>query len=203
MQAKRRGERAGDRHRQILDAAVIAFAEKGFYKTRVSEIARHAGVADGTIYLYFKSKDDILIKLFEVRMEEILQGLEKALEHLESPKEKLEGFIRLYVSIVDRDPQLAEVITVELRQSGKFMREYENPAFRKLLRYLSSIIEDGQERGVFRNGLDPRIAARGVFGALDEITLWAVLSQRQISLEQAADTFTNLWLNGLCIPETP
>jgi TetR/AcrR family fatty acid metabolism transcriptional regulator len=197
MQEKQGDERAAGRHRQILDAAVRAFAEKGFFKTRVADIARYAGVAAGTIYLYFKSKDDILISLFEVRMEENLRDLASALESYGAPVEKLKAFVRLYLSMVDRDPLLAEVITVELRQSGKFMRDYENPAFHKLLKFLTSILEEGQSAGSFRVGLHPKIIARAIFGALDEITLWAVLSQRKISLDEAAETLGNLWLDGL------
>lgn len=203
MQEKQGDGRAASRHRQILDAAVKAFAEKGFYKTRVSEIARHAGVADGTIYLYFKSKDDILISLFEERMEENLRDLAQALEPYETPVAKLEAFFRLYLSIVERDPLLAEVLTVELRQSGKFMRDYENPAFRKLLRFMAEIVEQGQRTGDFRAEIDAKITARAIFGALDEITLWVVLSQRKISLDQAAGTLGNLWLNGLRAQEDP
>jgi len=200
MQDTQGDERAANRHRQILDAAVKAFAEKGFYKTRVSEIARYAGVADGTIYLYFKSKDDILISLFEERMEENLRDLAQALEAYDSALEKLRAFFRLYLSMVDRDPLLAEVLTVELRQSGKFMRDYDNPAFHKLLKFLSGILEQGQSEGDFRSDVDSRVFARAVFGALDEITLWAVLSQRKISLDQAAATLGNIWLNGLRAP---
>jgi len=201
MQEKQGDERAASRHQQILDAAVKAFAEKGFYKTRVSEIARHAGVADGTIYLYFKSKDDILISLFEERMEDNLRDLAQALEPYESAVEKLKAFFRLYLSMVERDPLLAEVLTVELRQSGKFMRDYENPAFRKLLKFIAGILEQGQRSGDFRAEVDSRIFSRAVFGALDEITLWVVLSQRKISLDQAAETLGSIWLNGLRAPE--
>ncbi len=197
MQSSTRKERTQFRQRQILDAAVAAFAEKGFYKTRVSEIARRAGVADGTIYLYFKSKDDILISLFEVRMEEVLKVIHDALLDCTDAEQRIHEFFRLYMSIIDRDPALAEVITIELRQSDKFIREYENPKFKELLRYLASIIGDGQRQGVFRSEVDPRLTARAIFGALDELTLAGLFAKRPIESSRVARSLSDLFVQGL------
>jgi TetR/AcrR family fatty acid metabolism transcriptional regulator len=197
MQQATRTQRALDRKRHILDAAVLAFAEKGFFNTRIADIARNAGVADGTIYLYFKSKDDILISVFEVRMEETLNGLAKALEHCGSTRKKLETFIELYLSLVEEDPALAEVVTVELRQSSKFIREYDNPQFKKLLRMVRELIEEGQSSGELRSDLQPHLVARALFGALDEVARWGVLSQREFNSNQVSAQLSDLLLGGL------
>src|SRR5438876_10377225 len=105
---------------RILEAAVKIFAEKGFYNAKVSEIARIAGVADGTIYLYFKSKDDLLISLFEDRMEQVNENLRAALDGPGTPVERLQRGLAAHLALVEQPPQLAEVLTVELRQAPKF-----------------------------------------------------------------------------------
>lgn len=197
MQQATRTQRALDRKRHILDAAVLAFAEKGFFNTRIADIARNAGVADGTIYLYFKSKDDILISVFEVCMEETLNDLAKALEHCGTTRKKLETFIELYLSLVEGDPALAEVVTVELRQSSKFIREYDNPQFKKLLRMVRELIEEGQSSGELRSDLQPHLVARALFGALDEVARWGVLSQREFKSNQVSAQLSDLLLGGL------
>src|SRR5438309_11167252 len=107
---------AGDKRERILDASERIFARHGFFAARVSEIAKEAGVADGTIYLYFKSKDDLLISLFESRMKQVNEQLRAAIAD-RAPAEQLRAFIRAYLQLVADEPAAAEVLTIELRQS--------------------------------------------------------------------------------------
>src|ERR1700758_358002 len=116
-----RGDRGGDKRERILLAAERIFARHGFFAARVSEIAKEAGVADGTIYLYFKSKDDLLISLFELRMTQVNEQLREAIAN-KSPIDALRAFIRSYLQLVHDEPAAAEVLTIELRQSSKFMK---------------------------------------------------------------------------------
>jgi AcrR family transcriptional regulator len=127
-----RAERT-DKRERILAAAERVFARRGFFAARVSEIAKDAGVADGTIYLYFKSKDDLLISLFEARMKQVNAVLREAIAGA-PPQGQLRAFIRAYLRLVHDEPGAAEVLTIELRQSSKFMKEYENPQFADFLR---------------------------------------------------------------------
>src|SRR5436309_12914212 len=117
----------GHKRERILDAAVRVFAEKGFYNAKVSDVARLAGVADGTIYLYFKSKDDLLISLFEDRMERINAQVREAIASAKGAPERLRRLCQLHQALVESNRPMAEVISVELRQSSKFIREYANP----------------------------------------------------------------------------
>ena len=141
-----RGDRSGDKRERILVAAERIFARHGFFAARVSDIAREAGVADGTIYLYFKSKDDLLISLFENRMKQVNDRLRQAIAD-RPPTEQLRAFVHTYLQLVSDEPAAAEVLTIELRQSSKFMKEYDNPQFADFLRMLGGIIADGQARG--------------------------------------------------------
>lgn len=174
-----RGDRGnGDKRERILSAAERVFAKRGFFAARVSEIAKDAGVADGTIYLYFKSKDDLLISLFESRMKQVNDLLRAAIDAV-PPTDQLHAFIRTYLRLVHDEPAAAEVLTIELRQSSKFMKEYENPQFVDFLRMLGRLIADGQERGEIDTSIPTHVAARMIFGMLDELALAWVLSKQQ------------------------
>lgn len=193
-------DKGPDKRQRILDAALKVFAERGFYNAKVSEVARTAGVADGTIYLYFANKDDLLIQLFEDRMEYIIQRLTSELKRTPSdPLQKIRTLIHRHVELATHDPDLAEFITVELRQSGKFVREYENPQFVEYLRILRDIIEEGQKTGYIRPGLDSRLIVRAIFGALDEVLLTLTLASRSRSVDVhlSADQLADLLLEGM------
>jgi len=169
----------GDKRERILAAAERIFARHGFFAARVSEIAKEAGVADGTIYLYFKSKDDLLISLFENRMSQVNDALRSAIAD-RAPAEQLRAFIRAYLQLVSDEPAAVEVLTIELRQSSKFMKEYENPQFADFLRMLGGIIADGQASGELDATIPSHIAARMIFGMLDELALAWVLARQPL-----------------------
>lgn len=194
------GHEPGKRER-ILDAAIRVFAAEGFYNAKVSQIAEIAGVADGTIYLYFKSKDDLLIQLFEDRMEQVNANLRAAIESETSAVARLKRIVRLHLEMVEKNRDMAEVISVELRQSSKFIREYSNPKFAEFLRTIAGAVVEGQRAGELRANLDPYIFARALFGALDEIALaWLVKhpgSKATIELPRAADQLGDLFIDGL------
>ena len=164
---------------RILVAAERIFARHGFFAARVSEIAKEAGVADGTIYLYFKSKDDLLISLFELRMREVNELLRAAIAD-RPPVDQLRAFIHAYLQMIADHGTVAEVLTIELRQSTKFMKEYENPEFADFLRLLGGIIADGQARGDLDATIPGHIAARMIFGILDELALAWVLAKQPV-----------------------
>jgi TetR/AcrR family fatty acid metabolism transcriptional regulator len=167
---------ASDKRERILSAAERIFARHGFFAAKVSDVAKEAGVADGTIYLYFKSKDDLLISLFERRMLQLNRALHAAIAD-RSPRDQLHALIRTYLQLVADEPAAAEVLTIELRQSSKFMKEYENPAFADFLRMLGGVIAAGQDAGTFASTIPPHIAARMIFGMLDELALAWVLAR--------------------------
>ena len=178
---------------RILDAALKIFASRGFYNAKVSEVAKEAGVADGTIYLYFESKDALLIALFEDRMQRIIARANDELARSEGTVlDKIRQAIALHLSLVLDDPDLAEFITVELRQSGKFVKEYDNPKFTEYLRIFRDLILAGQEQGLIRRTVDARLVVRAIFGALGELLLTLSLTHRNRSVD------INATVDGLC-----
>ncbi len=190
-------EPKGDKRERILDAAVRVFASKSFHTATVAEIAREAGVADGTIYLYFKNKDDLLICLFEERMGEINEGLLASIAGVERPLEQLKAFIRHHLREVVRRPELAEVLIVELRQSAKLMKEYKATAFGGYLDIVSGIIARGIADGSIRTGVDARAVRRALFGALDEVALSWLLGGRRFDLSKNAEQLAEIFARGL------
>ncbi|HQI82236.1 MAG TPA: TetR/AcrR family transcriptional regulator [Deltaproteobacteria bacterium] len=182
----------------ILNAAKQVFAMEGFYNSKVSEIAREAHVADGTIYLYFKNKDDILISLFEEELTRIIKTVKSELDAISDPSEKLIKFCDNHLTMVETDRALAEVIQVELRQSNKFMREYKNKHFLSYLNIIADIVAQGQQQGVFRDDLKPELCARVIFGSLDELTTYLVTAKRKrFDVHEVAVMVGNSFLRGM------
>jgi len=190
--------RSGDKRQRIIDAAVKVFAEKGFYNAKVSEIAQESGVANGTIYLYFANKDDILISLFEQEMKRIIARMKAEIERESDPLRKIERFAAVHLSLIEERKELAEVLQVELRQSSKFMKEYRNRKFAEYVNLISAIIREGQRQGVVRPDIMPGIAKRAFFGALDEMSRFWVLSKRKkYSVHTAARQIAEFFVNGI------
>jgi len=191
-----------NKHQKILHAAIKIFSEKGFYNSRVSEIAKEANVADGTIYLYFKNKDDILISLFEEEFGKIVQNMRAALEKEKDALQKIKRFAITHLSLVTKHPHLGEVMGVEVRQSTKFMKEYVNKPFIEYLNIIRSVVIEGQEKGLLRKDLTPGVMKRAFFGALDEMArYWVLSTKKKHSIDQAAVQISDVFIRGMMSEE--
>ncbi|HEY4015124.1 MAG TPA: TetR/AcrR family transcriptional regulator [Polyangiaceae bacterium] len=187
-----------DKRERILAAAVRVFAKKGFHATRVSEVARAAGVADGTIYLYFRSKEELLVSLFEDRVERLLAFLETELPRARGAPKKLRRVIEIQLGLLEGERDLAEVVTVILRQSTRLMKEYAAPKFTAYLDAIGRVVADGQAAGEIRSDVSPHLAARVVFGALDGIAMtWALGKADRGGLVRASGQLAAIVLRGL------
>jgi len=189
-----------EKYHRIIAAATRVFAQKGFYQSRISEIAKEARVADGTIYIYFENKDDILISLFEEQMQVVLNNMNARIVALTDPAQKLEEFAWTHLNLIQENKDMAEIIQVELRQSGKFMKEYKNEKFSEYLNIIEDIIIEGQKRGVFKTSVEPNVAKRAFFGALDEVSrCWVLSSRRQYDIKTVARQISDYFLNGITV----
>ena len=187
--------RAGKRD-AILRAAIDVFAERGFFNAQVADVARAAGVAAGTVYLYFRSKDDLLVSIFERTMREAFTEGRAAVAGIDDPGERLRQFARVHLGRLGRDRNLAIVYQVELRQSVKFMERFSSTLLRDYLSQIRAAIVDGQETGAFRTDLNATSVAKMFFGALDEMATNWILSRRRYSLQADADLVVDLFLRG-------
>src|ERR671939_1743691 len=156
---------AGDKREAILRAATKVFAHNGYFNSKVADIAREAGVADGTVYLYFKSKEDILHSIFDRSVEEALEAARKQIKEVADPREKLRQIALLHLERLGADRDLAVVFQVELRGSTKFMEEFSAAGFAEYLDLLRQCFEEGQRGGMFRTDLNANVVAKILFGA--------------------------------------
>lgn len=192
-------ERQRHKHQRITEAAIAVFAEKGFHTARISDIAERAGVADGTIYLYFRNKEDLLLSIFEEKMDELLAGLHAALDGIDDPADQIRTFAVYHFGQVERHQALAEVLQIELRLSNKFLKSYRPEKLWAYLNVFAGIIHHGQRLGRFRADVDPFVLKWAFFGALDELGMQWILTRpgRRFAIEPAAVQVADLFLRGL------
>ena len=198
--ATQTNRRASDKRERILAAAVKVFAENGYYTAKVAQVAREAGVADGTIYLYFKNKDDLLISAFEDRMTWLNNRLRSELKLLGGDVlSRLNRCLELHLALALEERELAEFITVELRQSSKFIKEYKNQKFAEYLGILDEVLRQGQKEGIIREDIEIHGVSRAIFGACDEVLLSLVLRKEitQGLIDARARELSMLFIGGL------
>ncbi|HWI19869.1 MAG TPA: TetR/AcrR family transcriptional regulator [Vicinamibacterales bacterium] len=188
---------SGDKRELILKAATKVFAQNGFFQSQVADVARVAGVAAGTVYLYFKGKDDLLVSIFEQSMRRVLAEGREAIEGVDDPAARLRLIARLHLERLGRDKDLAVVFQVELRQSVKFMERFSESFLQDYFTLIRQAIADGQRDGVFRKDISATIATKIFFGALDEMATNWVLSRRKHDLRAEADAVVDLFINGV------
>ncbi len=188
-----------DKREAILRAGVVVFAAKGFFNSKVADIAREAGIADGTVYLYFKSKDEILHSIFDRAMADFIEEGRRELEPIDDPVEKLKTIARLHLERLSADRELAVVFQVELRGSTKFMQEFSAAGFAEYLDIIKRTIEAGQKSGTFRRDMKPIVCAKILYGALDEMVTNWILSANKYPLPPMADEVLKIFLGGLLV----
>ncbi|MEJ9210224.1 TetR/AcrR family transcriptional regulator [Bacillus smithii] len=184
------------KYHQIIDAAVITIAENGYHQTQVSKIAKQAGIADGTIYLYFKNKEDILISLFQEKMANFIEKIKEVIAGKQTAAEKIFMMIENHFRILSQDPKLAVVTQLELRQSNQELRRRINNVLKEYLDFIEQILREGVESGEFSPDLDTRIARQMLFGTIDEIATTWVMNKQKYDLVALAPTVARLLLKG-------
>jgi TetR/AcrR family fatty acid metabolism transcriptional regulator len=186
-----------DKREAILRAATKVFATNGYFNSKVADVARVAGVADGTVYLYFKSKEEILRSIFERSVGEAIEAARAEVATLDDAREKLRRIARLHLERLGADRDLAVVFQVELRGSTKFMEEFSAAGLAEYLRLIRETLEEGQRAGLFRPELNAKVVAKILFGALDEMATNWILSPRAYKLAPLADQVLDIFLNGV------
>jgi len=188
-----------EKPQQIIEAAVRVFARKGYYNSRVSDIAREAGIAAGTIYLYFKTKDDILVTLFRDKMADFVDTVRKAIAVEPDAASKVRRLVSLHFRILEDNPDLAEVVQVELRQGQKFFRGASSQEIGAYFALIGSVLEEGVAEGRFRSGLPVKVATKMLFGAMDQVATSWVLGRRGYQLVDTAGAVAEIFLQGVAV----
>jgi len=188
-----------DKREAILRAAIKVFASNGYFNSKVADIAKEAGVADGTVYLYFKNKDDVLHSIFDRTMAQFITEGRKQLVEIEDPREKLRKIACLHLEGMGADRDLAIVFQVELRGSTKFMEEFSAAGFAEYLNIIRETIEEGQRKKIFRKELSAKVCAKILYGGLDEMVTNWILSKRRYKLAPMAETVLDIFLKGVSV----
>lgn len=187
------------KYKQILNAAVEVIAENGYHAAQISKIADKANVADGTIYLYFKNKEDILISVFKEKMGEFIKQIEQSIKEKPNVNQKLLTLIEMHFGQLENNKYLAVVTQLELRQSKVALRLEINHILKPYLVIIDTIVAAGIKEGIFRESLNQLLVRQMVFGTLDEVvTSWVMKEQKYSLIEQAADVHDFI-INGLSI----
>jgi len=190
-------KRTGEKYEAIIDAAIRVIAENGYHNAQVSKIAREAKVADGTIYLYFENKDDMLISLFNEKMGAFIETVREATARVDSPSDQLRELMRLHFAHLEENPKMAIVTQIELRQSNRKVRKGIAETLKKYMDVIDGIIRSGIEQGIFRPDVDVRVARRMIFGTLDEtVTSW-IMNDCKYSLMDQVEPIHRLFLYGM------
>jgi TetR/AcrR family fatty acid metabolism transcriptional regulator len=186
-----------EKYQRILDAAVAVFAERGFHSSRVSDIAARADVADGTIYLYFKNKEEILMAAIHSAFDAFMKTARTEMASLDSPVKKLRRLAFLHLDAMGSNRNMAIVFQMELRQSVRFLEAFSHHQMVEYFELVRECVREGQEQGLFRREWNEKIAANCFFGALDEMVTSWVLADKDYPLAQAAESVSNIILQGL------
>jgi TetR/AcrR family fatty acid metabolism transcriptional regulator len=205
MFKKYSNDKLQDKRQIILDAALKTFVIRGYPDTRVSEIAAEANVAEGTLYNYFPSKEDLLLALFDEKWGGIIDEIKKRIGHLDDPNKKLKVMFSLVVRMFKRDRHLAEIFLVDVKQSSIFLNNYTVNRVVEFIDLIEEILEEGKRKGIYRKNLDTRVAKMIIFGAAQGILLSLVLSESaavknktfKFSLYRAAMTLRDIFKSGL------
>lgn len=185
------------KYQQIIEAAVKVIAENGYHASQVSKIAKEAGVADGTIYLYFKNKEDVLVSVFEEKMGQFIDKIAKATSEQADANNKLKALIDMHFSQLEQSPNLAIVTQLELRQSNYSLRLQINNVLKAYLNIIDEVIEEGIKEKQFRNDINPALIRQMIFGTLDEVVTNWVMKERKFDLVDQADEVHKFLTNGL------
>lgn len=190
-------KKRGQKYDQIINAAVIVIAKHGFHQAQVSKIAKEAGVADGTIYLYFKNKEDILISLFQEKMGAFVEKSKEKINEQKTIEEKLRILVESHFAQLEEDYNLAVVTQLELRQSKTELRLRINQVLKGYLSLIDELITEGKENGAFYSKLDSLLARQMIFGTLDEVVSNWVMSEGKFSLKGQTNKVQEMLLYGL------
>ena len=188
-----------EKYQRILDAAVEVIAERGYFHSPISEIAARAGVADGTIYLYFKNKDDVLRTAIDRTYGRFHEQVETAFQTVHDPKEQLEVIARLHLEGAAVNRNMAILMQTEMRQSARFIAEFSQKHLVRYIQMVREVVRRGQQSGAFRHDVSDGVVAHCLFGAIDELLSSAVFTGRDYDAQATAAQVVDVVLNGIGI----
>lgn len=192
-----------DKYHRILEAAVTVFAGSGFHESTISQIARAAGVADGTIYLYFKNKDDILVHFFNFKTRQVFACFREEVDQAQSAVEKLRNLIRRHLEEFQKDRHMAVLYQAETHRINRLAEDQIRDMHKMYLDLIAEIVEQGQVEGAIRRDLYVGLVKRYIIGGVDEVINTWLHSDGQYDLTSMADPLVDLFIRGIGMQAEP
>jgi TetR/AcrR family fatty acid metabolism transcriptional regulator len=189
--------KSSEKYNKILEAAVKVFAANGFFQSTIAQIAREAGVADGTIYLYFKNKDDILFQFFNYKTKQVFQQFSEAVELADNPIDKLRNLVRSHLKAFQQDRDMAILYQTETHKYKRIADDRIKEMSKMYLDIISDIIEQGQQEGCIRKDLYLGLVKRFIVGSVDEVINTWLHADGQYELVSMADPLIELFIRGI------
>ncbi len=186
-----------EKKERILKSAIKIISKKGFFNASISEIARLANVADGSVYTYFKGKNHLLIESFRFVLDKILKKVMKELENVDNPIEKIKIIVKMHIQFMEKNPDIANFLQIQLRQSNREIRLHIREEMRKYYHILGKILDEGIEKGLIRNDVNKRVIGSLIFGTVDEIVTSWVLSNRKDALSEKLEDIYKVIFDGI------
>lgn len=193
----RSADRKAERQQEILDAAVRAFSRQGYHNCTVAQVAREAGVADGTIYLYFPSKEDLLVSAFRHVLERLFESLDRELAGIRDPLARLRRLVEMHLELMEGDPDVASFLQFQLRQPDAAVRTAIAAPLGEYARRIEAVLEEGKAAGQVRTDVGTRVLRRLVFGAVDETVSAWILRPDRGPLTPKAGPLLDVIFNGI------
>lgn len=186
-----------EKYSKILDAATRVFAREGFHNAKIEDVAKEAGVAHGTVYLYFGGKDDLLISIFRENLEELVEYVGSEVDKEANAEDKLRRMISLQIELIETNSELAELMLVEFPQTGKFLS---NSVINDLAAYMdmiANILKEGVAEGAFDDSIDVNMVATVIYSGIQGIATRWILEEMKYPLKKVADEISEVFLSGI------
>ena len=182
---------------RILNAAIKIISKKGFFNTSISEIAKMANVADGSVYTYFRGKNELLIEAFKLVLHKILKRAEAEINKTTDPVEKIRIIIKMHIEFMEKHPDTANFLQIQLRQSNRDIRLHIKNEMRKYYKIIGEILNQGIELGKIRDDVNKRVIGSLIFGTVDEIITSWLLSEKNEKLTDKLDDIYKVIFKGI------
>ena len=186
-----------EKRKGILEAAARVFAREGFHNAKIEDVAHEAGVAHGTVYLYFGSKDDLLVSVFRENLSEIIEYVGSEIKKERNAEDKLRRMISLQIELIETNPELTELLLVEFPQTGRFLNGHAVGEIAAYIDMIAGILKEGIAEKVFDDSMDVDIAATVIYSGIQGIATRWILEGMKYPFKKAASEISELFLRGI------
>ena len=192
-------KKAAKKH-SILQAGIEVFSKGGFRDSSISEIAKRANVAEGTIYQYYKNKEDLFFSIPIQKTIEFSEELDLHLQGITGTFNQIRKFIWYYLYFFKTNPEYGRILMLEMRVSRSFVKTKTYNFLKKSISRILEIIREGQNDGTIRKDVNLYILRQLVLGILEHVVTRWLLQAGKYDLMEYYEDITKLIIDGISLP---